>query len=214
MNTHKLISSAVAVGSLAFMAAGAQAQQGMFSFNSVFTPNPVTTNDGSSFITIVNGGNSLVDAGQFGSTQINLANLTETSPLPKGSSANFSQNISLALTITPVGDGPLTQTFTGTFSGQFNNDATLTKVVFDMPGSQTFDFTSKGLGVYTVNALTFVAPGSQSAKTLGSFGATVNFRPSPSTVPEPATVVPFALGGLALLGLIARKTRRTNGAAA
>lgn len=32
--------------------------------------------------------------------------------------------------------------------------------------------------------------------------------------PEPATLVPFALGGLGLLGLIVRKTRRANGAAA
>ncbi|MGI4788618.1 MAG: hypothetical protein ACRYFS_07185 [Janthinobacterium lividum] len=31
-----------------------------------------------------------------------------------------------------------------------------------------------------------------------------------TTVPEPATFVPFAIGGLALLGLIARKTRRTS----
>lgn len=35
-----------------------------------------------------------------------------------------------------------------------------------------------------------------------------------SAVPEPASVVTFALGGLALLGLIARKTRRTGGASA
>jgi hypothetical protein len=35
-----------------------------------------------------------------------------------------------------------------------------------------------------------------------------------TTVPEPATVVPFMLGGLGLLGLIVRKTRRTSGMAA
>ena len=35
-----------------------------------------------------------------------------------------------------------------------------------------------------------------------------------TTVPEPASVIPFALGGLGLLGLIVRKTRRTSGAAA
>ena len=36
----------------------------------------------------------------------------------------------------------------------------------------------------------------------------------PTAVPEPASVIPFALGGLGLLGLIVRKTRRTSGAAA
>ena len=51
-----------------------------------------------------------------------------------------------------------------------------------------------------------------------SDGTTANvasYSPGPSsTVPEPATLAPFALGGLGLLGLIVRKTRRTNGAAA
>ena len=35
-----------------------------------------------------------------------------------------------------------------------------------------------------------------------------------TAVPEPATAVPFVIGGLALLGLIARKTRRSSGASA
>ena len=45
------------------------------------------------------------------------------------------------------------------------------------------------------------------------FSATV---PRVSTVPEPATVAPFIMGGLGLMGLAfrARKTRRSNGAAA
>lgn len=52
-----------------------------------------------------------------------------------------------------------------------------------------------------------------------SDGTTVNvpsYAPAPggAPVPEPASLVPFALGGLGLLGLIARKTRRTSGAAA
>lgn len=45
----------------------------------------------------------------------------------------------------------------------------------------------------------------------GTFSATT---PASSPVPEPATVVPFLLGGLGLLGLAARKARRTGGATA
>ncbi len=46
-----------------------------------------------------------------------------------------------------------------------------------------------------------------------STGSGVFSASSPSSVvPEPATVVPFLLGGLGLLGLVARKARRTSGA--
>ena len=45
-------------------------------------------------------------------------------------------------------------------------------------------------------------------------GGTSTFSAStPSAVPEPATTVPFVLGGLGLLTLIVRKTRRASGAA-
>lgn len=50
------------------------------------------------------------------------------------------------------------------------------------------DFTSTGSGVFSAS------------------------KPS-SVVPEPATVVPFVLGGLGLLGLVVRKSRRTSGVA-
>ncbi len=50
------------------------------------------------------------------------------------------------------------------------------------------DFTSTGSGVFSAS-------------------------PASSVVPEPATVVPFVLGGLGLLGLVVRKSRRTSGAA-
>lgn len=214
LNTQKLINSALAVGGLALMAAGAQAQQGLFNFTTVFTPNPVTSSDLGSFITVLDGANQGVNAAGIGS-QINLTNFSETSALIPPAVAAFSTPFNIALTINPVGDGFMTKNFTGTFSGQFNNQQTLTNVVFNAPGSQTFDFTSQGLGIYTVNNLSFVAPGPTGNTTLGSIGAQVSFTPSATTpvVPEPASIVPFALGGLALLGLAARKGRRTNGAA-
>ena len=47
-------------------------------------------------------------------------------------------------------------------------------------------------------------------------GATTFSATTPAAVPEPATVAPFIMGGLGLMGLAfrARKTRRSNGAAA
>lgn len=56
--------------------------------------------------------------------------------------------------------------------------------------------------------------GLSAGTTIDNIGRTTVPMNAPATVPEPATMVPFALGGLALLGLIARKTRRTSGAAA
>ena len=67
-------------------------------------------------------------------------------------------------------------------------------------------------------SMTSVTPGpSVSGGYLTGFtaGGTSTFSAqAPSTVPEPATVVPFMLGGLGLFGLIVRKTRRTSSAAA
>jgi len=213
LNTQKLINSALAVGGLALMAAGAQAQQGLFNFTTVFTPNPVTTSDAGSFITVTDGANNLVNAAGIGS-QINLTNFTETSALIPDAVANFTTPFNIALTINPVGDGFMTKNFTGTFSGKFNNQQTQTSVAFTGPGTQTFDFGANG--IFTVSNLSFVAPGPTGNTTLGSIGASVNFTPgatTPPAVPEPASIVPFALGGLALLGLMARKGRRSSIAA-
>lgn len=217
LNTQKLINSALAVGGMVLMAAGAQAQQGLFNFTTVFTPNPVTSSDPTSFITVLNGTNTAVNAAGIGS-QINLTNFTETSGILPPAVANFSTPFNIALTIMPV-DAPgstLTRNFTGTFTGQFNNQQTQTGVTFTGVGTQTFDFTSQGEGIFTVSNLGFTPPGPTGNTTLGAIAAQVTFTPTVTTptVPEPASVVPFALGGLALLGLAARKGRRTNRAAA
>lgn len=72
------------------------------------------------------------------------------------------------------------------------------------PGSFSFSMTGikPTLGVTNGHFNNFTAAGS------GTFSAS---QPS-SVVPEPATVVPFLLGGLGLLGLVVRKARRTSGA--
>ena len=71
------------------------------------------------------------------------------------------------------------------------------------PGGLSFDLTSVtpsfGLTPAGTKFESFGAAGS------GTFSAT-----PATTVPEPGTTVPFVLGGLALLGLIVGKTRRTS----
>ena len=59
-----------------------------------------------------------------------------------------------------------------------------------------------------------VSPGGQLQNFTASDSGVYSAVKTTTTVPEPATLAPFVLGGLGLLGLIARKTRRTNGAAA
>ena len=201
----------ISTAALMAVGVGAHAQQGVFNFTTVFTPNPVTSSDPGSYITVVNGANTLVNATGPGSA-INLSNFTETSGVVPPAFATFTVPFNIALSITPVGDGVMTKNFTGTFSGQFNNQQSLTNVDFNAPGTQVFDFGS--LGAYTVGNLRCVEPGPTGATTLGSIAARVTFTPGATTVPEPASVVPFVLGGLALLGLAARKSRRTGGTAA
>ena len=72
-------------------------------------------------------------------------------------------------------------------------------------------------GSFSISMTSVAPPPSISGGYLTGFtaGGTSTFSAqTPSTVPEPATVVPFMLGGLGLLGLIVRKTRRTSSAAA
>lgn len=202
---------------MAVMATAASAQTpGFFNFTTVFSPNPITTTDPMSNILVTNGADN-GDNAAFSSlgTQINLTNFQEqsTSPVVAGS---FNDPVSIAVSITPqtASGTTLTKTFTGTFSGSFNQSGTATGLVFTAsgPGSapQSFDFGTAG--IYTINApLFFTPPGATGSKTLGAIAANVTYAPAASTVPEPASVVPFLLGGLGLMALIVRKNRKASG---
>lgn len=210
MKIQNALTGLIAAGVLMGIGAGSAMAQ-TFGYTTVFTPNPVTTNTAGNFITVLDGANSSINAGGFGSA-INLSNLSETSNVAPPAAATFTTNFNIALSITPTGGPTQTQNFTGVFSGKFNTDQSITVTNFSAPGALAYDFGT--LGVYNFDSLSFVQPGPITSTTAGSIGAIASYSPAPSTVPEPATLAPFALGGLGLLGLIVRKTRRTNGAAA
>ena len=206
--------SAAALVAAAAASAGAQTP-GYFDFTTTFLPNPVTTTDPMSNIIVTNGASAGNNAAfsSFG-TQINLTNFTEesTSPTTVGS---FNDPVSIAVSITPDNDPgtSITKTFTGNFSGSFNQSGTATGLTFTAsgPGSapQSFDFGS--FGVYTVNApLFFTPPGKTGTNTLGAIAANVTFAPAASPVPELGTVVPFLFGGLGLLALVVRKRKAAS----
>ena len=120
----------------------------------------------------------------------------------------------------------------GTFGGgniltvtQGSTTSSITNTVNNVTYTGGTYFVNSGLqnpGSFSVS-MTSVSPspvigedGYLSSFTAGgtsTFSATV---PRVTTVPEPATVAPFVMGGLGLMGLAfrARKTRRSNGAAA
>ncbi len=211
MNMTKAITGMMSVVALTAVAAGSSMAStlGEFDFTTVFTPNPINSTGGfGNFITVLN--NSALN--QMTPSQITLSNFVESSTTPSTGSNAVNVNYDVALTVTPNGGTPQTKDFLGNITGSFNNGISNLVETSTTP-SLTYDFGS--LGSYTFNNVTFVAPGITTSTVPGSLGASVTFAPA-AQVPEPATVAPFVLGGLGLMGLAfrARKTRRTNGAAA
>jgi len=95
---------------------------------------------------------------------------------------------------------------------------TVNNVLYDSIGTY---FNASGLlnpGSFSISMTSVNPAPSVTGGYLDGFSAggtsTFSAKTAPATVPEPASVIPFALGGLGLLGLIVRKTRRTSGAAA
>ena len=102
----------------------------------------------------------------------------------------------------PTVDSPSLYNVTFTYAGP--------TVVGSPTDLGTFGFTSIYALANTPESFSAVAE--QSGGTILNSNATTYIGPtvSATTVPEPATVVPFILGGLGLLALIVRKNRRTS----
>jgi len=114
----------------------------------------------------------------------------------------------------------------GTFTGgnilsavNSSTTASITNTVNNVTytgGSYFLASTLSNPGSFSIS-MTSVAPaptiGADGYLTRFTAGGTSTFSATTTTVPEPATVVPFMLGGLGLFGLIVRKTRRTSSAA-
>jgi hypothetical protein len=147
-----------------------------------------------------------------------------------GSSANpYTQGLGAGTFNLYNGDTTL---LSGTFTGgniltvaSGSTTASITNTVNNVTYTGGLYYTNSGLlnpGSF-VTSLLGVNPsptiGSDGFLTGFSAGGTTNFSattPRVTTVPEPATVAPFIMGGLGLMGLAfrARKTRRSNGTAA
>lgn len=120
---------------------------------------------------------------------------------------------------TGVGDvsAPLGWTFASSAFGKTPaltnpTDSSLPNITFTWTGGTVNS--PSALGTFSLKStVASVVKGTQYAGSLG--GGSDQFLHTltgPAAVPEPATTVPFVIGGLALLGLVVRKTRRASSA--
>ena len=114
---------------------------------------------------------------------------------------------------------PLGWTFTTAATGTTPpltnpTDTSLPNVTFTWGGGTVVS--PAELGIFSLKSI--VAPvedGTQYAGYLnGGKDQFLHTLTGPGPVPEPATTIPFVIGGLALLGLVVRKTRRAGSATA
>lgn len=235
MNIKKAMTSLLSIAVLATVGVGAASAQSQTTFASTTGAGSSASNcftyTGASGFSITSGatftGQLLSNPpGQFPTT-LNFVGLNNVGTVTgTGTTADpFNQLLSggsFSLTANGGADLLLAGTFgggnllvgtTGSTASTLSNN--LTNVVYtggsyftasglNNPGSFSLSMTSvtPSIGVTGGHFNDFKAGGT------GTFSATT---PS-SVVPEPATVVPFILGGLGLLGLAVRKSRRTSGA--
>ena len=236
MNTRKLIGSVAAIGSMALMAAGAQAQQQQFASASA------VGTDGAAQVFTFTGGSAGTFSTTSGAVFSSIFTGTGIQTIP--SVLTFS-GLTVASTATGsgiagdpfrelLGSGSFMLTGGGStlLMGSFTDGNVLTAETAAQTGTLTTSvnnvtytggtyFAAANLNNPGSFAISMTSAAPQPTKDqfgyLNGFKASgsINFSATkPTAVPEPASVIPFALGGLGLLGLIARKTRRTSGAAA
>ena len=211
MNTQKLIGSALAMTALAVVGMGSARAN----IDPIAPGLPTITPVGTNFLytyaievtsqeTLTTGNfftffdvNGLVAGSAFSNTTpgVFTASYNATGPNAVGSGT-----ISM-----PLVDLASVQNVTFTYSGSGGN-------VVGQNFIGNFGFVST-IGTLGPNTSGFTAVAQKTGTTTLDSNATTYEAPT-AAVPEPASVVPFALGGLGLLGLIVRKTRRTSGAAA
>ena len=208
MNTQKLVGSALAITALAVVGMGSARAD----INPVSPGTPNITTSGSNFLYTyaveVSSTETLITKNYF--TFFDVAGLV-------ASSAFAPTDYTVAYNLT----GPVA---TGSKSSSPTTDAPgLMNVTFTYTGTTSVPGLPTGIGNFGFMSIygtagtedSFSGVALKTGTTSLNSNATTYFGPTaPTTVPEPASVIPFALGGLGLLGLIARKTRRTSGAAA
>ena len=224
MKYSKVMTGLMSVVALTAIVAGASnaATPGRFGFSTVFSPNTIHSSDPSTYVTVQDN-TTLINKAP---TKINLCNFTEmvSSDSPDyfaSDSPNYFASDSpgatiyspftLDLSITPDGGTAQTQQFTGLYTDTLiNGIQTSADVTLTGPSSLTYDFGN--LGSYTFNNVTFSSPGNSLSQTKGSLAASVTY----TAVPEPATIAPFVMGGIGLMGLAfrARKAKVTGSRAA
>jgi len=218
LNTHKLIGSALAMTALAVVGMGSA--RANIDPIAPATPTVTLQGDGTflySYPVEVTTAETLISGSYFTFFDVNglVANSAFATPgvaVPTGGSFAATYNF-----LGPVATG------NGGNTAPTADDPTLKNVTFTYTGGDvvgapttigTFGFRST-IGTTARNNVSFSAVAEQTGSNPLKMDTNSAFYSGPvTTVPEPASVIPFALGGLGLLGLIARKTRRSSGAAA
>jgi len=151
----------------------------VMSVSTVFTPSPVPSS-GSGTISIVAGANSHV----LTPTNFVWCNLRTNSTASDSNPDYVNSAYSMAITLTPQGYGPQTQTLTGIlgpispYVGAFTQHSV--SIGNQFTGTNPQKYLYPGLGQYSVSATSYAGPGSPSSTVAGGIGGNIFFDAAPS----------------------------------